>query len=220
MPSKRCATSAKGNGNCSSAAVTDRMASQSRCEIQVQASQRRISTACSRLSIARNRTVWDLGCRSAGRLSKRITDDCGRALTCPVALSLALLHRLIRPPFNPQAKDDSRTLMKARWSRNSPNLWDSLQQVMGNLIVNAIQAMSGIGKARANYRSASMPSRSKVACASRCETPVRVEPFYTTKPEGGHGPLDLPLDHRSPWRTAVGDLVRTTRCSLSGYDPP
>src|ERR1700733_583940 len=98
MPSKRCATSAKGNGNCSSAAVTDRMASQSRCEIQVQASQRRISTACSRLSIARNRTVWDLGCRSAGRLSKRITDDCGRALTCHVALSLASLRRLIRPP--------------------------------------------------------------------------------------------------------------------------
>jgi C4-dicarboxylate-specific signal transduction histidine kinase len=55
---------------------------------------------------------------------------------------------------------------------------------MVNLIVNAIQAMSGIGKARANYRSASMPSRSKVACASRCETPARVEPFYTTKPEG------------------------------------
>jgi nitrogen fixation/metabolism regulation signal transduction histidine kinase len=55
---------------------------------------------------------------------------------------------------------------------------------MVNLIVNAIQAMSGIGKARANYRSASMPSRSKVACASRCGTPARVEPFYTTKPEG------------------------------------
>jgi hypothetical protein len=26
-----------------------------------------------------------LGCRSAGRLSKRITDDCGRARTCPAA---------------------------------------------------------------------------------------------------------------------------------------
>src|SRR5882762_4683583 len=98
MPSKRCARSTKRSGNCSSAAATDWMASQSRCEIQVQASQRRILTACSRLSTARNRTVWDLGCRSAGRLSKRIMDDCGRALTCHAALSLASLRRLIRPP--------------------------------------------------------------------------------------------------------------------------
>src|ERR1700730_13751155 len=74
------------------------MASQSRCEIQVQASPRPILTACSRLSTARNRTVWDLGCRSAGRLSKGITDDCGRVLTRHVALSLALLRRLIRSP--------------------------------------------------------------------------------------------------------------------------
>src|SRR6266403_5675311 len=85
MPSKRCATSAKGSGNCSSAAVTNRMACQSRCEIRVQASRRRLLTACSKLSTRRNRAVWGLGCRSAGRLSKRITDDCGRALTCPAA---------------------------------------------------------------------------------------------------------------------------------------
>src|SRR5216683_3739737 len=98
MPSRRCATSAKRNENCISAAVTNRMACQSRCEIQVQASHRRILTACSRLSTARNRAVWGLGCRSAGRLSKRITDNCGRALTCHVALSLASLRRLIRPP--------------------------------------------------------------------------------------------------------------------------
>src|SRR6266704_5759540 len=98
MPSKRCATSAKGNENCSSAAVTNRMACQSRCEIQAQASHRRILTACSRLSTARSPAVWGLDCRSAGRLSKRITDDCGRALTYHVALSLASLRRLIRPP--------------------------------------------------------------------------------------------------------------------------
>src|SRR5712692_182192 len=98
MPSKRCATSEKGSGNCSSAPVTNRMACQSRCEIRVQASRRRFLNACSRLSTPRNRAVWGLGCRSAGRLSKRITDDCGRALTCHVALSLASLRRLIRPP--------------------------------------------------------------------------------------------------------------------------
>src|SRR5216684_6105529 len=98
MPSKRCATSAKRSENCSLAAVTNRMACQSRCEIQAQASLRRLLSACSRLSTPRNRAGWGLGCRSAGRLSKRITDDCGRALTCHVALSLASLRRLIRPP--------------------------------------------------------------------------------------------------------------------------
>src|SRR6266704_3948832 len=97
MPSKRCATLAKRSGNCSSAAVTNRMACQSRCGIRVQASFQRILTACSRLSTAPNRAVWGLGCRSAGRLSKRITDDCGRALTCHVAPSLASSRRLIRP---------------------------------------------------------------------------------------------------------------------------
>src|SRR5258708_3963720 len=98
MPSKRCATSAKTNENCSSAPVTNRMACQSRCEIRVQASRWRLLTACSRLSTPRNRAVWGLGCRSAGQLSKRITDDCGRALTCHVALSFASLRLLIRPP--------------------------------------------------------------------------------------------------------------------------
>src|SRR5712672_2054791 len=98
MPSKRCATLAKGKGNCSSAPVTNRMACQSRYEIQAQASQRRILTACSRLSTARSPAVWGLDCRSAGRLSKRITDDCGRALTCHVALSFVSLRRFIRPP--------------------------------------------------------------------------------------------------------------------------
>src|SRR6266403_3468653 len=98
MPSKRCATSAKRSVNCLSGPVTNRVACQSRCEIPVQASRRRLLSACSRLSTPQNRVVWGLGCRSAGRLSKRITDDCGRALTCHVALFLASLRLLIRSP--------------------------------------------------------------------------------------------------------------------------
>src|SRR5712671_3665457 len=100
MPSKRCATSAKRSENCSLAPATNRMACQSRCEIQAQASRRRLLSACSRRSTPRNRAGWGLGCRSAGRLSKRITDDCGRALTCHVAphlnspcLPIQTLHR-------------------------------------------------------------------------------------------------------------------------------
>src|SRR5712671_422752 len=57
-------------------------------------------TACSRLSTPRNWTVWGLGCRSVGQLSKPITDDCGRARTCPAAphlnspcLPIQTLHR-------------------------------------------------------------------------------------------------------------------------------
>src|SRR6266446_5820690 len=98
MPSKRCATSAKRSVNCLSGPVTNRMACQSRCEIPVQASRQKLLSACSRLSTPQNRVVWGLGCRSAGRLSKRITDDCGRALTCHVALFLASLRLLIRSP--------------------------------------------------------------------------------------------------------------------------
>src|SRR5258708_31459245 len=61
------------------------MACQSRCEIRVQASRQRLLSACSRRSTPRNRAVWGLGCRSAGRLSKRITDNCWRTRTCPAA---------------------------------------------------------------------------------------------------------------------------------------
>src|SRR5258705_9864981 len=85
MPSKRCATSAKRSGNCSSALVTNRMACQSRCEIRVQASRRRLSSACSRPSTPRNRAVWGWACRSAVRSSTRTAADCGRARTCPAA---------------------------------------------------------------------------------------------------------------------------------------
>src|SRR5258705_2637746 len=98
MPSKRCTTSAKRSENCSSAPETNRMACQSRGEIRVPASRRRLLSACSRRSTPRNRAVWGLGYRSAGQLSKHITDDCGRALTCHVAPSLASLRLLIRPP--------------------------------------------------------------------------------------------------------------------------
>src|SRR5712671_3712084 len=107
MPSKRCATSAKTNESCSSALVTNGMACQSRCEIQVQASHRRLLSVCSRPSTPRNRTVWGSGCRSAVRLSKRITDNCGRGLTCRGALSMASLSRLIRPPHPERSAGDA-----------------------------------------------------------------------------------------------------------------
>src|SRR5712675_1008874 len=127
MPSKRCATLAKGKGNCSSAAETNRMACRSRCEIQVQASHQRILTACSRLSTARSPAVWGLGCRSAGRLSKRITDACGRALTCHVALSFVSLRWLIRPPYREWSTSSDRRRGRRRVQQAPPTLYDETQ---------------------------------------------------------------------------------------------
>ncbi len=104
-----------------------------------------------------------------------------------------------------------------------------LQQVMLNLIVNAIQSMSGVedGNRELHISTVSIePEGVRVAVRDtghglRPEgLPRLFEPFYTTKPDGmGIGPLDLPLDYRSPWWAAVGDQVRAAGCSLSAYDP-
>jgi phosphoglycerate-specific signal transduction histidine kinase len=62
------------------------------------ASRQRFSTVRSKLSTPRNQALWGSGYRSAGRLSKHITDDCGRPPTCHVALSLVSVRLLIQPP--------------------------------------------------------------------------------------------------------------------------
>src|ERR1700761_9018735 len=89
------------------------MAYQSRSEIQVRASRLRILSAYSRLSTPRNRAVWGLGCRYAGRLLKRTTDDCGRPLmshvapasdsTCRRLQTLRCDGALVSRPDNPTA---------------------------------------------------------------------------------------------------------------------
>ena len=67
-----------------------------------------------------------------------------------------------------------------------------LQQVMLNLIVNAIQSMSGVEDGNAKYKSAPSVS-SRRACAAVRDTghglrpeglPRLFEPFYTRKPDG------------------------------------
>ena len=102
-----------------------------------------------------------------------------------------------------------------------------LQQVLLNLIINAIEAMRDVGEEERELLIGSRNEPDGVSVEVRDSGPgfapaalERVfEPFYTTKPEGmGMGLSYLPLDHRSPWRTAVGDPVRTARCSFSVYD--
>src|SRR5207248_6198030 len=57
------------------------------CEIRVQVWLHRISSAPLRPSTRRSQAVWDWGCRSAVRSSKRAADDCGQARTCLAAPS-------------------------------------------------------------------------------------------------------------------------------------
>ena len=103
-----------------------------------------------------------------------------------------------------------------------------LQQVLLNLIINAIEAMRDVGEEERELLISTRNEPDGVSVEVRDSGPgfapessrARVRGFYTTKPERhGHGPVDLPVDHRSPWRTAVGDPVRTAGCSLSVYDP-
>jgi hypothetical protein len=113
---------AKRIGKCLSAPITSRMAFASRCEIQGRASRRQLSSACSKLSTARNRAVWDLGCRSAGRLLKRITDDCGRPLICHVALSSGSPRLLIRGPHRDWSLASTSTSCSSLRMLRSPSL--------------------------------------------------------------------------------------------------
>jgi C4-dicarboxylate-specific signal transduction histidine kinase len=102
-----------------------------------------------------------------------------------------------------------------------------LQQVMLNLIVNAIQSMSGVADGNRELHISTVSIEPEGVCVAVRDTghglrpeslPRLFEPFYTTKPDGD-GPLDLPLDHRSPWWAAVGDRVRAAGRPLSVYDP-
>jgi hypothetical protein len=101
---------------------------------------------------------------------------------------------------------------------------------MLNLIVNAIQAMSGIGEGPRELQISidAVPSEGAVCVAVR-DTGPGLSPesllasvraiLHDQARRHGHGPLDLPLDYRSPRWTAVGDQMRAAGCSLSIYDP-
>jgi K+-sensing histidine kinase KdpD len=103
-----------------------------------------------------------------------------------------------------------------------------LQQVMLNLIVNAIQSMSGVegGKRELHISTARIePEGVCVAVRDTGRWAAPGEPAASLRTlldhearRHGHGPLDLPLDHRSPWRAAVGDQLRAAGRSLSVYD--
>ena len=103
-----------------------------------------------------------------------------------------------------------------------------LQQVVLNLILNAVQAMGAVTDGtREVLITTSQTEPNSVLRGARHrprvepgEPPASVRAILHDQTRGhGYGLIYLPLDHRSPRRTAVGDPVRTAGCSLSVYDP-
>ena len=99
-----------------------------------------------------------------------------------------------------------------------------LQQVLLNLIINAIEAMRDVGEEERELLISTRNEPDGVSVEVRDSGPgfapaalERVfEAFYTTKPGGlGIGPVDLPFDHRSARRPIVGEREPAPRRQLS-----
>ena len=100
-----------------------------------------------------------------------------------------------------------------------------LQQVVLNLILNAVEAMSSVEERRAKLSiSTEQGQTSDIFVAVHDSGPgidpehlERVfAPFYTTKTSGiGMGLLDLPVHHRRPWGPVVGRGQSTSGRNIS-----
>jgi signal transduction histidine kinase len=101
-----------------------------------------------------------------------------------------------------------------------------LQQVMLNLIVNAIQSMSGVDDGNREVHISTVSIEPEGVCVAVRDTgpglrpeilPRLFEPFYTTKSDGmGMG---LSICHSIIEAHGGGRRVRAAGCSLSVYDP-
>jgi len=110
-----------------------------------------------------------------------------------------------------------------------------LQQVMLNLILNAVDAMSGSDEGSRELLIQHRGRRKRTACASRCAIGARTESgergpalrriLHDQAGCMGMGLLDLPFDHRGAWRTRMGHDKRTPGSRLqftpssAGGDP-
>jgi hypothetical protein len=92
-----------------------------------------------------------------------------------------------------------------------------LQQVILNLIMDAIEAMGEVreGSRELSISSTSEAESSGVLVAVSDTGPGLSQGSATRIFEAfGDGVVDLPLDCRSAWRPALGNAERTSRCCL------
>jgi C4-dicarboxylate-specific signal transduction histidine kinase len=90
-----------------------------------------------------------------------------------------------------------------------------LQQVILNLMINAIQAMSDLAeRERELHVTTELIASEGVRVGVRDSGPgfsaenlqrLFAPLLHDEAQRDGHGPLDLPLDYRSPWWAAVGE---------------
>ena len=91
-----------------------------------------------------------------------------------------------------------------------------LQQVVLNLILNAVEAMSSVEAGPRELLISTEQSQTGGVLVSVRDSGPGIDPehldrvfeaFYTTKSErSGDGTVDLPVDHRCPWGPAMGRL--------------
>ena len=88
-----------------------------------------------------------------------------------------------------------------------------LQQVILNLLINGVEAMSQVEDRPRELLIQSCRHGAEVALVAVRDVGIGLDPqqaerifdsFYTTKPKGWAGPVDQPIDYRGAWRAVVG----------------
>ena len=92
-----------------------------------------------------------------------------------------------------------------------------LQQVILNLMINAIESMSGVGDGTRELLIGTRRAETGGVLVAVRDSGLGLAPEALDHDQGsrnGHGAVDLPFDHRSARRTNVGERKRAPRCGL------
>ena len=153
-----------------------------------------------------NRHLMDIALREMDRLDSIISTFL--TSTRPIALQLSqcnlmsLLEETVKLLYN---HSDYRTSIAVHIESNEPAVWltadpNQLRQVIWNLLLNAVQAMSGGGVMTIRLTKQTMPESVELQVCDNGKgiTPKEIRqiftPFFTTR-HGGSG-LGLPIVHR------------------------
>lgn len=177
-------------------------------------------------NVERAREALDMAVAENARASAIITRVRGLVKNAPIQTQVVVVNDVIR---------DAIALTHAKLRRHGVKLVTGLadgmapvaadplqlQQVLMNLVTNAVDAMEGVADRPRELTITSGADGTDQALVEVRDTGVGFETagaerlfesFYTTKTGGmGTGLADLPLHHRRPWRTAVGGAERASR---------